>query len=145
MKDRIWFHLSASRLRSSQPGQLVAAVPLTDAEALDLGLPTGQTGPGVRAVDASRDNDKINFKLTGKIADGHELVLSYADEKDDSLNDTSRGPLGINAALTNNVPEEALSVTTAVSLRLLSHLKPYTRKRRRPLKVPARTLIPIYV
>ncbi len=110
MKDRIWFHLSASRLRSAQPGQLIASVPLTDAEALDLGLPTGQTGPGVRNVQSSRDNDKINFKLTGKIAEGHELVMSYADETDNSTNNTSRGPLGVQGALTNNVPEEALSV-----------------------------------
>ncbi len=130
MKDRIWFHLSASRLRSSQPGQLIAGVPLTDAEAMDLGLPTGQTAPGVRAVDSSRDNDKINFKLTGKIAEGHELVVSYADETDNSLNDTSRGPLGINAALTNNVPEEALSInyrgiiTPAFTVELL-----YTEKK----------------
>ncbi len=110
MKDRIWFHISGSRFRSQQPGQLIAGVPLTDAEAADVGLPGGQTAPGVRQIASSRDNDKINLKLTGKIFDGHELVFSYADETDESLGSTRRGPLGINAALDTINPEEHLSI-----------------------------------
>lgn len=109
IKDRLWFHVSGSRFRSQQPGQLIAATPLTDAEAADLGLSGGQFAPGVRQVDSSRDNDKVNLKLTGKIYEGHEMVLSYSDETDDALNSTGRGPLGINAAINNIVPEQHLS------------------------------------
>lgn len=110
VKDRLWFQLSGSRLSSEQPGQLIAATALTDAEASELGLPGGQLAPGVRNIDSSTENEKLNLKLTGKIYEGHELVMSYSHETDDTLSSTSRGPVGVNAALNLLVPEEHLSV-----------------------------------
>jgi outer membrane receptor for ferrienterochelin and colicin len=116
-KDRIWFHISGWERNTEQPGLLTATGGVDDSIVEELNtlnpgfnLPTGQTGVGVRTLPGSRENQKINLKVTGKLAEGHELVFSYADEDDDALSSTTRGPLGAKAAINNLVPEEHLSI-----------------------------------
>jgi outer membrane receptor protein involved in Fe transport len=111
IKDRLWFFVAGLYRRDDSEGQLTRPIPLSDTLATALGIPTGQTSPGARSVPSDTKDDRYELKLTGKIAEGHDLVFSWTEREIDVTNDTSRGNLDLASVPTaRSIPENLLSL-----------------------------------
>jgi outer membrane receptor for ferrienterochelin and colicin len=111
LKDRLWFFVSGLTSTNKSDGSLRAASPLTDAQATALGFPTGQTAPGPRNISSESKDERWEIKLTGKIVEGHDLVIDYTNRDIDATNDTSRGNLDLaSVPKTRSIPESLFSV-----------------------------------
>jgi hypothetical protein len=92
IKDRLWFFVAGYQQETASFNTLINSNPLPDSVATAYGLPTGQTGPGIRPIDGRKDtDDRWEIKLTGKIAEGHDLIVSYQDREDANLNRAQSG------------------------------------------------------
>lgn len=96
IKDRLWFAVAGRKFDTDETESLRAGTPLSDAEAIALGLPTGQTAPGARSYTENTERQRIQLKLTGTLAEGHTLVASYLDDEVDVINRQTFTTIGFN-------------------------------------------------
>ena len=111
LKDRLWFFIAGEQTETNIASNFVEANPLTDRAAIAYGLPPGQTAPGARQIPGRVDEDeRIDFKLTGRIAEGHDLTISYLKRETTQVN-RPQAPLDITATATRTIPREQRSIT----------------------------------
>lgn len=116
IKDRLWFFAAGEVTDLTRDINFSTARTITDRAATAYGLATGQFVPGIRKVPGRVDErENFEFKLTGQIAPGHDLIISIEDREDVNVNNTSSS-YDLTAAATRTVTREALSVNYRAAL-----------------------------
>ena len=80
IKDRLWFFLAGRISRSDAEVQIIKATPVDVDVANYYGFEPGNP-PEARNFPSYRDEDRYEFKLTGNITEGHDVVISYSESE----------------------------------------------------------------
>ncbi|CAM2006496.1 TonB-dependent receptor [Acanthopleuribacter pedis] len=97
VKDRLWFAVAGRSFDTDETESLRAGTALSDAQATALGLPTGQTAPPARGYTEVTERQRLQLKLTGTIAEGHQVVASYLEDEVDVINRQTFVSIGTSA------------------------------------------------
>jgi hypothetical protein len=90
IKDRLWFFVAGYKTERTISQFFTQPSVLTSSLIAAYGLDENQTVPGPRQISGRMNNDeRIEFKLTGQIAEGHDLIYSYTKRDDEQFNNGS--------------------------------------------------------
>jgi outer membrane receptor for ferrienterochelin and colicin len=111
LKDRIWFFLAGQTTESTIDSNYLSPTPLPDRAAIAYGLEPGQTAPGVRAIPNRVDEDeRIELKFSGRIAEGHDLSVSLVTRDTTQVNNP-QSAFDISATATRSITREQRAFT----------------------------------
>lgn len=110
VKDRLWFFVAAEQTDLTRDLNFTTARSASQ-RALDAyGITETRNEPGIRKVPGRVDErENYEIKLSGQIAPGHQVFVSYQDREDTNVNNTSAS-YDISATATRTVTRDALSV-----------------------------------
>ena len=116
VKDRLWFFLAGERTELTRDVNYSTARSINDRAAASYGITEPLYEPGIRKVEGRSDErDNYEIKLSGQIAQGHDVFVSYQDREDVNVNNTSSS-YDITATASRTVTREALSINYRGSL-----------------------------
>jgi len=110
VKDRLWFFLAGEQTELTRDVNYSTARSVSDRAAAAYGITETLYEPGIRKVEGRADErENYEIKLSGRIAQGHDLFVSYQDREDVNINNTSSS-YDFTATATRTVTREALSM-----------------------------------
>ena len=110
VKDRLWFFFAGEKTEQTLDVNYATARPLSERAAEAYGITEPRYEPGIRKVEGRKDErENFEIKLSGQIAPGHDLVVSYQDREDTNVNNTSSS-YDITSTASRVVVRDALSV-----------------------------------
>lgn len=111
IKDRIWFFGAFFNSELDRNQNFDTPIRLPDSVAVAYGLEPNQPIPNVRAIQGRGTVDeRFEVKLTGRIAEGHDVVLSWQDKSFEDVRNGS-SPLTEDALWpVRNIPVEGYSL-----------------------------------
>jgi len=111
LKERVWFFLAGETTEANVASNFIAPTPLSDRAAEAYGLPINQTAPGARPIPGRIDEDeRFEFKLTGRIAEGHDISFSWVNREVLEQNRPQRA-YDITATATRTITREQRALT----------------------------------
>jgi len=90
IKDRLWFFAAGYQTESTVSQFFTQPLRLTSSLINAYGLDPNQSVPGPRQIEGRKNTDeRLEFKLTGQILEGHDAIFSYAKRDDEQFNNGS--------------------------------------------------------